>query len=319
MIGIIVPVYNVEQYLRRCIDSILVQSFQDFTIVLVDDGSTDTSPRICDEYKGKHEKIEVIHKKNGGLSEARNYGLDYVFRQPTIDWITFIDSDDWIHPQYLECLYNACLEYETNISAVHFQRTDAIRFEEPYTDYSNIHALVRSPEDYWLMREACPRIACAKLYKKELWKNIRFPLNVIHEDEMIIYLLLFAEKRIAVFELRIYYYYYNPTGIIQSTWSEKKLTKIQAIKNQRRFFKKHNFMLAYANAISFYLYFLNDAVVNLKKKNHYFLSEYYCLKLKLAVIDYLLFNRNLNIKIDDYFTTAFPISAKIIHKFRIPL
>ena len=100
-ISIIVPVYNAEKYLRRCIDSILSQSFTDFELILIDDGSTDLSPQICDEYASRDNRIKLIYKKNAGVSAARNDGLDIAQGE----FITFVDSDDWVDERYLECLY----------------------------------------------------------------------------------------------------------------------------------------------------------------------------------------------------------------------
>ena len=107
LISIVVPIYKVEKYIHRCIESILAQTFTDFDLILVDDGSPDNCGKICDEYAVKDKRIHVIHKENGGLSDARNAGIDWAFANSDSEWITFIDSDDWIHPKYLETLYNA--------------------------------------------------------------------------------------------------------------------------------------------------------------------------------------------------------------------
>ena len=110
-ISVIVPVYKVEPYLRRCVDSILAQTFTDFELILVDDGSPDNSGAICDEYAQKDARVHVIHQENGGLSAARNAGIDWVFAHSDSQWLTFVDSDDWVHPEYLERLYHAVLEH----------------------------------------------------------------------------------------------------------------------------------------------------------------------------------------------------------------
>ena len=110
-ISIIVPLYNVEKYLRRCVDSILVQTFQDFELILVDDGSTDASGRICDEYAGRYDRISVIHKGNEGVSEARNRGID----ESRGEYLVFIDSDDYVDRQYLEVLYWLIKKYRADL------------------------------------------------------------------------------------------------------------------------------------------------------------------------------------------------------------
>ena len=106
LISIIVPIYNVEKYIKKCIDSIINQTYTNLEIILVDDGSPDNCGKICDKYKEKDDRIKVIHKKNGGLSDARNAGIDIA----TGEYITFIDSDDYVAENYIEVLYNLCKE-----------------------------------------------------------------------------------------------------------------------------------------------------------------------------------------------------------------
>ena len=124
IISVIVPVYKVEKFIHRCIYSILAQTFKDFELILVDDGSPDNCGKICDEYALKDNRIHVIHKENGGLSDARNAGIDWAFANSNSEWITFIDSDDWIHPKYLEALYNAVKKSGCEISICGFEETE---------------------------------------------------------------------------------------------------------------------------------------------------------------------------------------------------
>ena len=123
-ISVIVPVYKVEPYLRRCVDSILAQTFSDIEVILVDDGSPDGCPAICDEYARLDKRVKVIHQKNGGLSAARNAGLDWVFANSDSQWISFVDSDDWVHPQFLEYLYRAIVDYNVKISVCSAKKAD---------------------------------------------------------------------------------------------------------------------------------------------------------------------------------------------------
>ena len=121
MISIIVPVYNVEKYIYRCVDSILSQSFTDFELILVDDGSPDDCGKICDDYAKKDNRISVIHKENGGLSSARNAGLDWVFANSKSEYVTFIDSDDWVDTDYLRALLDGIKNTASSVSACKFQ------------------------------------------------------------------------------------------------------------------------------------------------------------------------------------------------------
>ena len=122
-ISVIVPVYKVEQFIHRCVDSILLQSFYDFELILVDDGSPDQCGAICDAYAAADNRIHVIHQKNGGLSAARNTGIDYVMANSKSHWLTFVDSDDWLHPQTLEVLLKAAEENNSRVSVCGYRET----------------------------------------------------------------------------------------------------------------------------------------------------------------------------------------------------
>ena len=130
LISVIVPVYKVEKYIHRCVDSILAQTFTDFELILVDDGSPDNCGMICDEYALKDNRIHVIHKENGGLSDARNAGIDWAFEHSNSEWITFIDSDDWIHSRYLEKLYQTVNQFDCQISVCGYQKNSIFAAQE---------------------------------------------------------------------------------------------------------------------------------------------------------------------------------------------
>ena len=129
-ISVIVPVYKVEAFLHRCVDSILCQSFSDFELILVDDGSPDSCGQICEAYAAKDSRIRVIHQKNGGLSAARNTGIDWVMANSGSHWLAFVDSDDWVHPDFLQTLYTAAEQTLSKISACGFFRTEGEDFPE---------------------------------------------------------------------------------------------------------------------------------------------------------------------------------------------
>ncbi len=190
-ISVIVPVYKVEKYIERCVDSILAQSFADFELILVDDGSPDNCGKICDEYAEKDPRVHVIHKQNGGLSDARNAGIDRAFRYSDSEWLCFIDSDDWVAEDYLEKLYYACIENEADVCMCDFERVDekGISVEKPhdfpdgtYLDKEDIFALLYSN---WRTV-----VAWNKLYRKKVFNNIRYDFGKIHEDEFIIHKVL---------------------------------------------------------------------------------------------------------------------------------
>ena len=181
-VSIIVPVYQVENYIRQCIDSILVQTFTDFELILVDDGSKDKSGQICDEYAVLDQRVKVIHKENGGLSDTRNCGMD----QAVGNYFMFVDSDDYIAPTMLEYLYKALMNKEADIAVcnfLHFFEEDRKR------DFStNIQSEVLSGAEIFYSRKnervyGIWTVAWNKLYKRETLGNVRFRFGKYHEDE----------------------------------------------------------------------------------------------------------------------------------------
>ncbi len=232
MISIIVPVYKVEPYIRRCVDSILSQTYSEFELILVNDGSPDSCGAICDEYADKDSRIRVIHKENGGLSSARNAALDVVCAEKRAEWITFIDSDDWVHPKYLELLLSMAME-----SGVKLAVGNSVTTYGEENDKSLEGFCVYSPEEFWIKTRSA--IACAKLYRRELFENERYPIGKLHEDEFITYRLVFSCDRVAYTPSKIYYYYINSQGIVHSLWTPKKMHGIEAIINSRNYFKNN--------------------------------------------------------------------------------
>lgn len=232
-ISIIVPVYKVESYLRRCLDSILIQTFKCFELILIDDGSLDNSGAICDEYAKKDERIIVIHQNNQGQAKARNVALDWVFANSDSKYITFIDSDDWVHPSYLELLYKTSQRYKTNISqCLHIvtdgtielpqieEKISVISIEKQYTDWYSAFV--------W-----------GKLYFKSVWKDVRFPEGQIYEDVAIWYKILFNQDNIGLVEEVLYYYFINVDGTVRSDWTSAKLKQVDAWDEQIEFLSKY--------------------------------------------------------------------------------
>lgn len=175
LISVIVPVYKVELYLRECLDSIINQTYKNLEIILIDDGSPDNSPAICDEYALKDERIIVIHQKNGGLSAARNAGLDIAKG----DYICFVDSDDFIHPQYCEILYNGIMGTTNLFSSCDVYNFFSNDYTFPSFDTRNISYSAHSFE-YFLSHIETG--VWNKLYCSDIFKNIRFLNGKIHED-----------------------------------------------------------------------------------------------------------------------------------------
>lgn len=238
-ISVIVPVYKVEPFLHRCVDSILAQTFEDFELILVDDGSPDNCGTICDEYAEKDSRIHVIHQKNGGLSAARNTGIDWVFANSDSRWLSFVDSDDWLCRDFLKTLYSIANDTLTlcKISACGFYYT-AGEMIPSQQDYS-VECL--SADDYYCesYHERATSTACNKLYHKSLFKELRFPIGKLHEDEFTVYQAIYKVGKIGVTPAQLYAYYQNPDGIMRSEWNPRRMHVLEAFEQQIAFAQKN--------------------------------------------------------------------------------
>ena len=194
-IYILIPVYNVEAFLERCLQSVLNQTYTDYELVLIDDGSTDHSGDICDEYAYKYDNIKVLHHEHGGVSVTRNAGIEYVLGlNKENSWFTWIDSDDYVHPKYLEFLYKVAIEANTGISCCSYKR---INQSEKFAELDDVEFSVYTPEELWVKDRTNALIPPGKLYKVELFQSLRYPAGKIYEDEFITYKVLFKETAIS--------------------------------------------------------------------------------------------------------------------------
>ena len=244
-ISVIVPVYNTEPYIHRCVNSILAQTFTDFELILVDDASPDNCGVICDEYAEKDARVHVIHQDNAGLSAARNAGIDWAFANSNSEWISFIDSDDWVADNYLQALYWGVIDSKLPISSCGFIKIkESIEIDDTEIQYQIINT-----EDYYTQNRTNCIIACAKLYKKDCFRNIRYPVGKIHEDEFITYQILFSVPQVSVIDATLYYYYINFNGIMHTKWSKDRLAAYDAQLEQMTYFDKNGFHKAYKRTL----------------------------------------------------------------------
>ena len=258
LISVVVPVYKVEKYLSRCIDSILNQTFNDFDLILVDDGSPDSCGDICEKYAKTDNRITVIHRKNGGLSAARNSGIEWALKYSDSEWITFVDSDDWLHPDYLKILLECAKKFNTEISVCNFLRTADNAVNSTLNKKLNVQKY--SCEDFFINYNLNAVVAWGKLYKKKLFKDIRYPEGKVHEDELTTYKLLFLIKNIVFIHDTLYYYFINKKSITQGknedVWDTNKLYFIMAMEERLKYFKKYKFNSALQFQKEEYLYFM---------------------------------------------------------------
>ena len=229
MISVLVPVYNVEKYIRECLDSILAQTYSDFELILVDDGSTDDSGRICDEYGMKDDRIRVFHKENGGPSSARNMCLD----KAKGEYLCFVDSDDIIRKDYLEKLMGAIKADESDLAVCDMDEEGLS--DEPSKE--NISTGI-SKETFrnWLYDDRTKQyvlliVPWGKIYAKELFEDIRYPLGKLHEDEYVVGPILERCSAVSFVPEKLYYYRQNDSGVTSSANSMnlKHLDVVEAL------------------------------------------------------------------------------------------
>lgn len=233
-ISVIVPVYKVEPFLKRCVDSLLGQSFGDFQLILVDDGSPDSCGAMCDEYAQKDGRVVVIHRENGGLSAARNTGIDWAFANSEAQWLAFVDSDDWVHEDYLKRLYEAVENTGCKLSVCGFFRTTDGEFPE----VGKAAFSVMEAGEYYCsdtVHDGVTAVAWNKLYHKSLFEKLRYPVGKLHEDEFTTYRAVYQAGQVAVMEDVLYAYYQNPAGIMGSKWNPKRLHVLEAFEEQIAF------------------------------------------------------------------------------------
>lgn len=251
MISVIVPVYNSEKYLKRCIDSILAQTYTDFELILIDDGSTDSSGNICDEYTEMDDRIVVFHQDNKGQAVARNVGLDYVFEKGNSEWIAFVDSDDVIHPQMLELLYKHIKDTSSRLIAGDFKFfSKGVQLDDKQIDSKDITLEIMNPEEFFTESEYIETVPWGKLYHRDCFNDIRYPEGEMNEDNFVTYRIIFCQQTVLKLSAILYYYFENPDGISAKSWSPNKISVFKAYQQQLDFFKENNYFNAEKKVIT---------------------------------------------------------------------
>jgi glycosyltransferase involved in cell wall biosynthesis len=239
-ISIIVPIYNVEKYLSKCIDSILAQTFSDFELILVNDGSPDNCGEICDKYGEKDERIKVIHKENGGLSSARNAGI----KMATGIYLGFIDSDDYIDEKMYEILYLNAVNHSSDVVVCDFLKVsegECLLNSKSELEIDVLHFTNKQALEQLYISEKEQRvkwvIACNKLYKRSLFDHLEFKLNRLYEDEFIAHEILYKSSKVTLITKQLYYYVQRENSIVGSSFTIKKLDRVYALKERADFFR----------------------------------------------------------------------------------
>lgn len=206
-ISIIVPIYNVEKYLARCIESLINQTYTNIEIILVDDGSYDNSPFICDKYAYVDSRITVLHKENGGLSDARNSGLEVARGE----YLTFIDSDDYVKEDYILNMQGIAKRYNADLVQCAFELGTNDTFKQQNREFQ----IIEYTKDDKFKNSYVKITAWAKLYKRKLFDKTRFPKGHYYEDDAIAHILLYNANKLVIYTEPMYYYYQSPESIMR--------------------------------------------------------------------------------------------------------
>lgn len=250
LVSVVVPIYKVEQFIEKCIKSIINQTYKSIEIILVDDGSPDNCGKICDEYATKDERIKVIHKENGGLSDARNAGINIA----NGTYITFIDSDDYVDEKFIEILLQIIKRSNAKISMCGIKKVynngrESEDIEIPDEKILTGKEMILRLGDYPISNI----VAWNKLYNINLFEKIRYPKGKIHEDEFTTYKLLYECKKVAITNEKLYYYMQNEGSITNQKFNKSRLDIIQALEERSEFFKNKKEKDLYLSTLNKYL------------------------------------------------------------------
>lgn len=317
LISIIVPIYKVEKYLPECIESILSQTYKNIEIILVDDGSPDNCGKICDKYKKRDNRIVVIHKENGGLSDARNAGLAIAKGA----YLNFVDSDDRLPKNSIERLYQMATEFQAQMVIAGFERfkdeTGEVFFStDSGGEKTTVMTKLEAMEDFF--RDGCQ--AWAVLYEKRIHEGIYFPKGEINEDEAIVFRLYDRCETIVVTNAVVYSYRNREDSITTTSFSEKKLVAIEHYRNNYLWLKENYPQLsekAWTRYFCGVMWALNNMTADTKKFSA-LISEFRIL-LKIMMRN-SLWGRNLPKKeklraiLLAYFFDIYCIAVKITDK-----
>ena len=237
LISIIVPVFNVQKSLNRCIESLIAQTYTMLEIILVDDGSTDGSGQLCDDWSTRDSRVKVIHKSNGGLSDARNAGIDASHG----DYLSFVDSDDHVDERFIGLMFEASCRENTPLVICSVAQED-----ESGNDLIGIPALPSLPS---ISNRQCMELtytnpgavtAWSKLYRRSIWDNIRFPKGRLHEDEFVFHEVMYQCETVAIVPERLYHYVQHSGSIMHSTYSIRSVDRIDAWLSRLSAFNQHH-------------------------------------------------------------------------------
>lgn len=288
LISIVVPIYNVENYLRMCLDSIQNQTYQNFECLLINDGSPDNSAEICREYVAKDSRFRYFEKENGGLSSARNLGIERSGGGGA--YITFVDSDDWLENDALDQLYGALKKENADISIGRYNSYDETRYvymiyvTDPDDSLEVIEGkAIMDREGVEEVRNGNWTVAVLKLFKRELLQDLPFPIGKIAEDTYWTWKVLLRASRIVYLNRCVYWYRVGLSDTLSNTWSEKRMyDEIGAREEKIAILASLDYDLT--NHILIYKNRLQRVVAKLEEQNMQFTEIYRRMMEKLSLL-----------------------------------
>lgn len=298
LVSIIVPVYNVEYYLKQCLDSVINQTYKDIEIILIDDGSTDNSGKICEEYAKKDARIKFFRQKNKGLSAVKNRGIETA----SGDYIMFIDSDDYADVQLCEKLLDALTEQDSDMAVCHYSYIGddgELLSTSDFGGYRPFPDSVLTGNDY--IESICRYgsmicvVSWNKIYKKSVFKNLRFAEGKLSEDELIIHHIADACSRIAIISGQYYYYRIRKGSITNTEHLVKRLDNTYALLDRLNFIKERNYGAEFILELEKEI--INDFIRSIRmldknNKEHKTEVKHFSKTLK-PIVKHLLANGNL--------------------------
>ena len=261
-ISVVVPVYNAEAFLDRCVQSILAQTMEDFELLLVDDGSPDRCGEMCDAYARQDGRIKVIHQKNAGQAAARNRALDIAKGE----YFAFADSDDYIHPQAFETLLGNAKKHNAQISVGGYQPVTGLVDHAPLEDLPSQawngpeflrHCLLDSVDKK-------PWVLWDKIFHRDCFQNIRFPEGRIYEDNAVVYRMIYEAETLADCDAKLYYYFFNEGSTVNQSFKLKHLDWLKVLEEMIPYFEKKQDQVLVDKLNKSYLFALTDLYQKVK-------------------------------------------------------
>lgn len=260
-ISVMMAAYNAGPYIARALDSIRSQTFRDFDVIIVDDGSKDDTGAIADRYAAMDSRIHVIHQPNSGVCVTRNNAIDWTYAHSDSQWIIFADSDDWMHPEMLERMLRAAQDNHVKIVACGYEETTGA---DPVIDPKDLEPVVWETMAFYQANYVNAIMTCCKLYHKDCYRDIRHPTDNYFDDEFVSYRMLYAEQNMAVIPAPLYAYFVNTAGLTKKPWTPKLLDAWVAYEKQIAFFHEKG----REDLVNFrYRGYLENAMVNWNAAN----------------------------------------------------